>query len=390
MTVISLDEHKTQKDGHEPAVKTRIVHLPVAPQVTAMTRFSSVPPRKLSFMMPEESLEYLQRECQRCAEKILMAAITGPGDPLAVPDTTLRTIDLVKKHYPDMKVGIKTLGIGTEKFASDMAAAGVSCVEMVVNGVKEEILEKLYAWIRPGQKTLKIEEAVKLLIGEQKNGIPALRYNDIHVSVETTMYPGINQKHVGMISRKMMELGADSIAVLPYIPEPNCEVVGSPPTEQELDKCRSAAARYLPVVEPLLPTVEHVDTGSRIDNLRRPKPTPDKPNVAVVSSNGVEIDMHLGKAGRIMVYGPRADGLPCLLDVRNAPAPGTGSARWKEVASIISDCFVLLAAQAGDTPRRILSENDISVLITDDQIDGVVDVLYGGGRKKKANKSKNL
>jgi nitrogen fixation protein NifB len=117
-----------------------------------------------------------------------------------------------------------------------------------------------------------------------------------------------------------------------------------------------------------------------------PKPTADKPNVAVVSSNGVEIDTHLGQAQQVLVYGPREDGLACLLEVRNAPAPGSGSARWNRLAMILRDCFVLLAAQAGDTPRRILSENNISVMISDDHIEGIVDVFYGGGKKKNKRK----
>ncbi len=74
---------------------------------------------------------------------------------------------------------------------------------MIVNGVKEEILEKLYAWIRPGQKTLKIGDAAALLIREQKNGVPALECDNIAVSICATLYPGLNDKHIGRISRSM-------------------------------------------------------------------------------------------------------------------------------------------------------------------------------------------
>jgi len=117
-----------------------------------------------------------------------------------------------------------------------------------------------------------------------------------------------------------------------------------------------------------------------------PKPTEARPNVAVVSSTGMDVDLHLGHAHKILIYGPREDGLNCLLATREAPEPGMGSARWEELSNLLSDCFVLLTASAGQTPREILSRNGLSVLITDGEIEGTVDVLYGGGKKGKKSK----
>jgi len=97
----------------------------------------------------------------------------------------------------------------------------------------------------------------------------------------------------------------------------------------------------------------------------------------------MDIDLHLGQASRLLIYGPRADGLVCLLETRPAPSPGTGGSRWQELALILSDCFALLTAAAGDVPRETLNRKGINVLITDGEIEGTVDVLYGGGKKNK-------
>ncbi len=153
-----------------------------------------------------------------------MVAISGPGDPLATPDITLQVIAEVHKRYPDVQIGLNTLGIGSDRLASDLAKAGADYVAMEVNGVRSEILEKLYAWIRPGQKTLKISEATKILIKEQQNGVPALKFHNLKVGVYTTLYPGYNTDHVARISSEMMELGADTISLVPYIPEMDAEV----------------------------------------------------------------------------------------------------------------------------------------------------------------------
>jgi len=113
------------------------------------------------------------------------------------------------------------------------------------------------------------------------------------------------------------------------------------------------------------------------------RPTKERPNVAVASLTGMDVDLHLGQAYQFLVYGPREDGLTCLLSTRPAPEPGGGDSRWHKLAESLGDCFSLLASGAGNKPRSILAEAGITVLVTEDEIEGTVDVLYGGGKKKK-------
>ena len=105
--------------------------------------------------------------------------------------------------------------------------------------------------------------------------------------------------------------------------------------------------------------------------------------MAVVSSGGMDVDLHLGQAKTLLIYGPREDGLTCLLETRQAPPAGSGEDRWDQLAATLHDCFALLAASAGERPRAVLAGHGIRVLLTEDNIEGSVDVLYGGGKKKK-------
>ena len=84
-----------------------------------------------------------------------------------------------------------------------------------------------------------------------------------------------------------------------------------------------------------------------------------------------------------MIYGPREDGLACLLGTRPVPETGAGISRWQELAASLHDCFAILAASAGESPRRILAEQGITVLITENEIEGTIDVLYHGIKKRK-------
>lgn len=385
MSVISLAEHRQTDNVSTQQLAAAVLNLPVAPQVVARTRFSPPPPPRSQCMMVPEAMELLHSTIKEKKRRDFVVAISGPGDPLATPDITLHTIRQVREHYHDLKIGLKTFGIGSEKLAGELAGAGLDFIEMQVDGVKAEILEKLYAWIRPGQKTINIVDGAELLIREQRHGVPALKFHEMSVSIRTTLYPGYNLDHVAKISAEMMELGADSLSLIRCCTEPGIEVELEPPSDKAVLSIREAAEFYLPVIEPLILDNSR-PLGPASANAHEkilPNPLPHKQNVAVVSSNGMEVDLHLGHAIKFLIYGPRDDGLACLLETRDAPEPGTGTNRWKEVANLLSDCFVLLVASAGETPRRVLAGEGLNILITEENIEGSVDVLYGGGKKGK-------
>jgi len=386
MNVIPFADLHTTSRTVTPAVAGTIVYLPVAPQITAKTRFSSSIPSRLDFIMPEEALVVLDRAMDNHGDTITMAAIAGPGDPLAVPDTTIKMVEMVKKRYEHLEIGLKTLGIGSERFSADLAKAGVTYVEMEVNGVKASVLEKLYAWIRPGQKTLKIGDAVELLLREQKNGVPALRYDGIRVCISTTLFPGYNVEHLRSIGTVMMELGADGMALIAYEPESGAEVVlGKLDPEEFSNACR-VAGEYLPLVEPLLSYGPKKTDQADMKAATRPGPTKERPNIAVASADGMEINLHLGQADKIMIYGPRQDGLACLVDLRKAPAAGSGADRWQRLADVLHDCFAILVSQAGDAPRRVLGECGVRVVLVDGSIDSIVDQFYDTKAKGKSKR----
>lgn len=372
--------------GGETAGAPHVIHLPVAPQVVARTRFSP-PPSRSGCLTISEALDFLAAAMKEEQNRhSTMVAITGPGDPLATPDITLRTIEQVRSLYPEVGIGLKTYGMGSAALAGPLARAGLDYVELQVDGTRPMVLEKIYAWIRPGMKTLKISEAVAMLIKEQRHALSALKFHELQVIVTMTLYPGLNLDHAAKLSAEMMELGADGIGLIPYRPEPGAEVRLASPSPVAVAACSEKAGAFLPIVTPLL----HLGMGEGASNTQTgpplPRPTRERPNVAVASSSGMDVDLHLGQAGRLLIYGPREDGLACLLAVRDAPEPGSGPERWRELAGILPDCFVILAASAGEAPRRALAEAGIALLITEGSIEGTVDILYGGGKKRRKKK----
>ena len=361
------------------------LHLPVAPRSNAKVRFTSNA-RPQPAMMPEEALSWMEQVIDNGMD-IDIVGITGPGDPLASPEPVIRTLRMVRETYPDMKLCLTSIGLNGAMHAPELADIGLSHITLLVDAVDPAVAEKLYAWVCPSTKTVSLEEGVRKLLDEQAAAVSAFSKAGITVKVNTTVYPSINAGHVESVAKTVSELGASMMAVVPYIPtEENHEI--SPTDQGLLSTVRECAAAHINLMpawdecgESIVGTEMKKPSMGGVTVL--PKPTPERPNVAVVSSNGMDVDLHLGHAAQVMIYGPREDGLACLLEVRGAPEPGSGVNRWKQLSSMLSDCFVLLAASAGERPRDVLSRNGISVLITDGGIEGTVDVLYGGGKKGK-------
>lgn len=386
-TAISYESHPCF--GMASRSKVGRVHLPVAPRANARSKFAAMSKSKPA-MMPEEAVRWLDQVLADGA-KVGMVAITGPGDPLAVPELTLRTLRMVREKYPEISLCLTTFGLGAAELAEDLAAIGLSHITFLVDAVDPGIAENMYAWIRPGTKTLPLADAAGLLMDSQAKGVAACHKAGIPVKINTTVYPGYNEDHVETVASTMAGLGAEIMAVLPFWPG---EAVGEFPAVPDMDLLESVRDKVAAYIN-LMPAWE--ECGESLIGLTKaerkdasvialPKPTKKRPNVAVVSSSGMDVDLHLGHAAKALIYGPREDGLACLLEARDLPEPGSGEARWEDLADRLSDCFALLTASAGQKPREVLSRSGLVVFITDGEIDPTVDVLYGGG--KKGNKCK--
>lgn len=344
-------------------------------------------------LLPHEALEYL-RTVMESGAAVSTVGIAGPGDPFAVPDRTLETLRLVRAAYPGMALCVTTNGLGVAGHAATLAELGVSHVTLLMDAVDPELVDTLYAWIRPGIRTLRPGQGASLLVGEQAEGLAALVRVGIEVAVCVTVYPGINDAHVGDIAAAAKALGASGMCVRPFVPTGDAPGPVPGADAATMDAARRAAAAWLPVFEasvhdasvhdgPLMarrmgtgcgePVAVTADSGL-------PLPGGDRPYVAVASSDGFDVDEHLGHARQFLVYGPR-NGPVGLLGVRPAPSAGSGDARWEALAAVLSDCAYLLVSSAGQRPVECLAARGLRVIQTEDNIEGLVDVLYGGGKK---------
>ena len=362
------------------------VHLPIAPIAQARVRFSPEKPLPKA-LDPEQALSWLAYLADE-GENIKVVNLNGPGDPLATPQLTLQTLNLLRVTYPDLSICLTTLGLGADTLADELAKFGLAHVSILMDAVNPRIAAKIYAWIRPGKKTLPLEESTQVLVAQQAAAVKALATAGIEVQAKTTVYPGVNSRHVEDIADVAAELGASEMKLFSFMPKGDNHPL---PMEQaepaEMEDLALLASRHLPakymdvascrgVIE-----FESGDAGATVSVL--PKPDENRPNLAVCSSDGFEVDLHLGQTVQFLIYGPK-DGPVMLLETRPASGAGHGEERWQQTAEILSDCFSVLTAAAGEAPKRSLSEKGLAVLTQEGNVEGLVDVLYGG--KKKGGK----
>ena len=323
--------------------------------------------------------------------------LDGPGDPLASMAATLATVAVLRQHRPEVTIDLTTVGLQAAERAAELAAAGVAGVTLLVDTLDAATAERLYAWIRPGKKNIPLPEAVPVLLDAQARAVPALAAVGLAVTIRTTVYPGVNAHQIPALAETLAELGATALHLVPFLPDPGRTDGPPPATRVHMEELAKLTSRFVPTTSLVMEVADcGCDCGPRCGTgatcgcgaiapvqTDLPQPTRERPRVAVASATGMAVDLHLGQARTLLIYGPREDGLTCLLETRPAPEPGSGEARWQQLAETLPDCFALLAASAGLRPREVLGQHGIRVLVGEQDIEGTVEVLYGGGKKQQ-------
>lgn len=342
------------------------LYMPVASR-TSYRLLDATDNQPLQAVSPVQAYADLQQVLATGAT-VSATGVRGPGDALADAANTLAYLHMVRDGHPELALQLTTIGVTGEDWVDELKSVGLDQVTVLVDTVTPDVAQKLYAWIRPGKKTLPRGEAMDLLVCKQAEAVRAFTAAGIAVRIVSTVRPGVNDHEMGIIARAMSRLGAGSMHV---------RLASGVDDEGLLYSLRAEAREYLPEAEP--------EAGLLTDlpvQVARPVPSGQRPNVAVTSSDAQVVDTHLGHAEQFLIYGPK-DGTVCLLGTRPAPAPGSGPARWEGVAEVLSDCMYLLVSSAGQKPRETLAALGLTVIAGEGGVDGMVDGLYGGGRKPK-------
>ncbi|MET4348811.1 nitrogenase cofactor biosynthesis protein NifB [Bradyrhizobium sp. RT9a] len=195
---------------------------------------------------------------EQAAKKVLAVAsaipqmsvvgVAGPGDPLANPDKTFKTFELVNKLAPGIKLCLSTNGLALADHVDTIARLKIDHVTITINMIDPEIGAKIYPWIFYCHKRYTGVEAASILSNRQLQGVEMLTARGILCKVNSVMIPGINDQHLVEVNKAVKSRGAFLHNVMPLISSPEHGTVFGlrgqrGPTAQEVtalqDSCES-------------------------------------------------------------------------------------------------------------------------------------------------------
>jgi nitrogen fixation protein NifB len=228
------------------------LHLPVSPACNIQCRFckrtfnkaGQRPGVSAALLRPRDAADLTRKALELCPE-ITVAGIAGPGDTLATPHA-LETFRIIHREFPHLINCMSTNGLLLERHADAIHEAGVGALTVTVNAVDPLILEKICSRVILDGKGYDGVEAAAILIAAQKRGIKKAADLGILIKINIVLIPAINGDHIGEIARRVSEVGAGIVNIIPLIPQHEFAEAQAPSCE-ELNEAREAAEAFLPV-----------------------------------------------------------------------------------------------------------------------------------------------
>ncbi|MCU0533098.1 MAG: nitrogenase cofactor biosynthesis protein NifB [Hydrococcus sp. Prado102] len=374
---------------------------------------------------------------EEAAHKVLVVAgkipqmtvlgIAGPGDPLANPEKTLRTFELIADKAPDIKLCVSTNGLMLPNYVDRLKNLNIDHVTITINMVDPEVGAKIYPWIRWQRKRIKGVEAARILHERQMESLQALQDADILCKVNSVMVPGINDGHLPEVNKAIRARGAFLHNIMPLISAPEhgtyFGLTGQRgPTPKELKfvqdecsgnmkmmrhcrQCRADAVGLLGedrsqeftkdkfmemAPEYDLDTRKEVHDGiSKFKDAIKAAKVKLKPGqkvanspkvlVAVATKGGGIVNQHFGHAREFMIYEVDANEAKFVghRKVENYCHGGYGEEDSLDyIIKTIADCKAVLTSKIGECPKAELQKAGIHIVEAYDVIEKVAREYY--------------
>ncbi|MFN6566060.1 nitrogenase cofactor biosynthesis protein NifB [Dendronalium sp. ChiSLP03b] len=152
--------------------------------------------------------------------QMTVVGIAGPGDPLANPEKTFRTFELIADKAPDIKLCLSTNGLMLSEHIDRIKQLNIDHVTVTFNTIDPEIGAQIYSWVHYKRRRYRGIEGAKILLEKQMEGLQALKEADILCKVNSVMIPGINDQHLVEVNKFIRENGAFLHNIMPLISAP--------------------------------------------------------------------------------------------------------------------------------------------------------------------------
>jgi len=169
---------------------------------------------------------------------IKVIGIAGPGDPLA-NEETFETFRLIGEEFPHLIKCMSTNGLLLPEKIELLQQLDLHSLTVTVNALDPAVGGKIYSHILYQGKKYSGEEGARILLANQLEGIGRAADYGMTVKVNTVLIPGVNEEQVPLIGRRVKELGAFVMNVMPLIPQGEFANV-LPPPPARIEEIRQA------------------------------------------------------------------------------------------------------------------------------------------------------
>ena len=227
------------------------LHLPVAPSCNIQCNYcdrkydcvnESRPGVTSEVLTPADAVEKTKRILEQ-NPYIQVVGIAGPGDPMD-NDETFETFRQIRSFYPKITLCISTNGLLLADRFEELAESDVETLTVTMNALDPEIQEKIISMVYYQGKRYEGREAAELLIQNQLKGIQKAIAAGMTVKINTVLIPGINDKHIPELAKKMNEMGVYIMNIMPLINQAAFKDI-TPPTDAERKALQDACAPYV-------------------------------------------------------------------------------------------------------------------------------------------------
>lgn len=165
-------------------------------------------------LSPDEAVEQVAAAVGRGAPPSGVV-IWGPGEPL-VNSPTFVVLKKLSWLYPDISMTISTNGLLLSDRIEELVLSGVGNIVLSVNAASVKTAERLHRWAIYRGRKYTGEDAARLVLRQQWNGLENAIEAGLPVTVAVAEIAGVNEHEVAEIKQRAEDVGAARVVVHPF------------------------------------------------------------------------------------------------------------------------------------------------------------------------------
>ena len=297
-------------------------------------------------------------------------------------------MELIRLKDSEVIVCISTNGLELLPYIDQLKELEVSHLTVTVNAVNPVVGKKVYSWVRGKTGTLRGVDGAAYILEKQEEAVRKAAEAGMTIKINSIILPGINDLHIPSIAEKIAKWGAYIHNCLPVIVVPESDIGGkmNEPDRFMVHSIRKEAGKYLPQMKHcarcradaigLLGEENTKEVNEFLYEVKKESffDLENRSNIAVVSMEGVFVNMHLGEAAFFRIYNHEKH--DNAFEERIAPPKGNGDIRWRTIAKMLADCRTLLVSGIGERPLKILTESGLNVQVVEGLISDLVEAVW--------------